>query len=70
MLEHDFYFEGTSSETDDSAKNIIVMMHAKKAFNITARAHVERVKLFVNPVVELRLKADEWKKACSIQASY
>jgi hypothetical protein len=35
MLEHDFYYEDASKESNESAKNIVVMMHGKKHFNIT-----------------------------------
>jgi hypothetical protein len=56
MLEHDYYYENVGTETNESAKNIVIMMHGKKHFNITTRAHVERVKLYINPVYDGRLK--------------
>jgi hypothetical protein len=46
------------------------MMHAKKAFGMTVRSHIELVKLNINPIVELKLKPEQWIKACDINKKY
>jgi molybdopterin/thiamine biosynthesis adenylyltransferase len=56
--------------TNEKAKNLLVLVHAKKLFKLKSNVHIETVSAHVVPVTEGEYEAEEFDLASHVLANY